>query len=63
MKVTIAGRITTTTTIAATFSFESMGSQGKALNLGETVILPDEVNRFRYILEQYGITISTLHNH
>lgn len=50
-------------TLAALFSFESIDSNGRALNLGETVILPEEVNEFITILRRNEIIVTALHNH
>lgn len=36
---------------------------GKTLNLGETVILQSEINRFMTALRRRGITITAVHNH
>lgn len=49
--------------LAALFSFESMDRRGKALNLGETVILQEEINDFITILRKKGILVTALHNH
>lgn len=49
--------------INALFSFENVDPQGNALNLGETVILQEEINTFISILRALGITVTALHNH
>ncbi|MBK1813448.1 DUF1259 domain-containing protein [Clostridium sp. YIM B02505] len=49
--------------LSALFSFESVDNPGRALNLGETVILQREINDFISILRHHGITITALHNH
>lgn len=49
--------------LAALFSFESMDAQGRALNLGETVILQREINDFISALRRHGILVTALHNH
>lgn len=49
--------------LAALFSFEPTGRHGKALNLGETVILQREINDFITILREHGILVTALHNH
>ncbi|WP_434303166.1 DUF1259 domain-containing protein [Clostridium botulinum] len=49
--------------LAALFSFESPNNQGRTLNLGETVILQEEINRFISILRENGILVTALHNH
>jgi hypothetical protein len=45
------------------FSFESMNGDGRALCLGETVILQDEINPFITRLREEGIIVTALHNH
>lgn len=45
------------------FSFESLDRQGRALNLGETVILQREINPFISALRKQGILVTALHNH
>lgn len=45
------------------FSFESIDSEGKALCLGETVILQQEINPFISRLRANGIIVTALHNH
>lgn len=49
--------------LAALFSFESMDRRGNTLNLGETVILQDEINPFITRLREHGILVTALHNH
>lgn len=49
--------------LAALFSFEDMDSRGRTLNLGETVILQEEINPFISILRENGILVTALHNH
>lgn len=49
--------------LAALFSFESPDEQGRTLNLGETVILQEEINEFITVLRSHGIKITALHNH
>ncbi|MEW9669967.1 DUF1259 domain-containing protein [Ammoniphilus sp. 3BR4] len=44
-------------------SFESMGADGRALCLGESVILTQEINPFISRLRRAGIQVSALHNH
>jgi len=64
LDVEILGRETQSPLVlAALFSFESMDSHGKTLNLGETVILPEEINPFISILRKNGIIVTALHNH
>jgi hypothetical protein len=45
------------------FSFESIGRNGKALCLGETVILTAEINPFISRLRKHGVKVTALHNH
>lgn len=45
------------------YSFENIDSQGKALCLGETVILQFELNPFISRLRKQGIKITATHNH
>ncbi|TLS37411.1 DUF1259 domain-containing protein [Pseudalkalibacillus caeni] len=49
--------------LEAALSFESMDQYGRALNLGETVLLTEEVNPFMDVIKRNGILISALHNH
>ncbi|SFC78863.1 protein of unknown function [Bacillus sp. OV322] len=49
--------------IPQAFSFENMGPNGKALCLGETVLLQEEVNPFMSRLREQGIIVTALHNH
>ncbi|CAH0121948.1 hypothetical protein PAE9249_04483 [Paenibacillus sp. CECT 9249] len=49
--------------IAALFSFEDLDRHGNALNLGETVILQEEVNPFISALRARGLEVTALHNH
>ncbi|PTX63289.1 uncharacterized protein DUF1259 [Melghirimyces profundicolus] len=50
-------------TIPAAISFESRGRDGRALCLGETVILTQEINPFISRLRSAGIQVTALHNH
>jgi hypothetical protein len=43
-------------------SFED-NRKGNTLNLGETVILQEEINRFLTALRKRGIIVTALHNH
>ncbi|MCI1695591.1 DUF1259 domain-containing protein [Aneurinibacillus aneurinilyticus] len=64
INVTIQGRRSRSPlTLAALFSFESRDSRGRALNLGETVILQREINPFITELRKRGIEVTALHNH
>lgn len=50
-------------TIPQAFSFENIGADGRALCLGETVILSAEINPFISRLRRHGIIVTALHNH
>jgi hypothetical protein len=50
-------------TVPQMYTFESIDRNGMALCLGETVILPDEINPVISKLRQHGIMITALHNH
>lgn len=64
ISATILGRATgSPLALAAMFSYEAADSQGRTLNLGETVILTREVNPFIDVLRDNGITVTALHNH
>lgn len=61
---TLQGRtVTSPLALAAMFSYEGVDDQGRALNLGETVILQREVNAFIDALRDNNITVTALHNH
>ena len=47
----------------ALFSFEDMDFEGRTLNLGETVILQEEINPFITALREQDIFVTALHNH
>ncbi|WP_242850580.1 DUF1259 domain-containing protein [Clostridium lundense] len=49
--------------LAALFSFEPIRGQRRTLNLGETVILQEEINDFITVLREHGILVTALHNH
>ncbi|MEC0135518.1 DUF1259 domain-containing protein [Paenibacillus macerans] len=49
--------------IPQAFSFESIGKDGRALCLGETVILTAEINPFITRLRKHNIKVTALHNH
>lgn len=49
--------------LSALFSFEAPDTEGRTLNLGETVILQEEINEFISILRRNGILVTALHNH
>lgn len=60
--VTIQGR-PVHSEIHTDITFESLDVQGNALNLGETVILEEEIPLFVHALVKSGIIISAIHNH
>ncbi|AXI08557.1 methyltransferase [Oceanobacillus zhaokaii] len=43
--------------------FESLDSNGNALNLAEIAILQEEIPSFMHAVVQQGIIVSALHNH
>lgn len=45
------------------FSFENMDRRGRALCLGETVILQEEINPFMSALREQDIIVTAVHNH
>ncbi|KIL39488.1 hypothetical protein SD70_19570 [Gordoniibacillus kamchatkensis] len=49
--------------IPQAFTFESIGRDGRALCLGETVILTAEINPFISRLRKHNIKVTALHNH
>ncbi|MGJ7919448.1 DUF1259 domain-containing protein [Neobacillus sp. LXY-4] len=63
IEATILGR-ETQSPLALPFalSFED-SRRGETLNLGETVILQEEINRFLTALRRRGIIVTALHNH
>ncbi|AKG34360.1 DUF1259 domain-containing protein [Paenibacillus durus] len=50
-------------TLPFAISFESVGKDGRALCLGESVILTREINPFISRLRKAGIKVTALHNH
>ncbi|MFL0196604.1 DUF1259 domain-containing protein [Clostridium sp. WILCCON 0269] len=62
LRITISGR-PVSTVITAKFSYESMDISGRTLNLGETVVLESEINKFINVLRKNEIDIAALHNH
>ncbi|KMY52845.1 methyltransferase [Bacillus sp. FJAT-27231] len=62
LHVTIQGR-PSRGELHAEIMFESLDRNGNALNLGECVLLEEEVPLFTSILVKNGIIISALHNH
>jgi hypothetical protein len=45
------------------FTFENVDSEGNALNLGETVLLQEEVNPLLTELRKRDIIVTAVHNH
>ncbi len=45
------------------FTFEGVDSRGNALNLGETVLLQEEVNPLLTELRERNIIVTAIHNH
>jgi len=62
LNVTISG-IPAKTILKGEFSYQGMNAAGNALNLGEIVVLQDELNKFLTILKRNGIDIAAVHNH
>ncbi|CAG9611331.1 hypothetical protein BACCIP111899_00503 [Bacillus rhizoplanae] len=64
IKITILGRRTHSPLVNPQFfSFEDVDSKGNALNLGETVLLQEEVNPLLTELRKRDIIVTALHNH
>ncbi|MCY9657122.1 DUF1259 domain-containing protein [Paenibacillus chondroitinus] len=64
IKISILGRPSHSgLALHSMWSFESMDSLGRTLNLGETALLQDEANPFIWHLERHGIMLTALHNH
>lgn len=64
IKVKILGRRSKgALTLPFAISFESVGADGRALCLGETVILAKEINPFISKLRKAGIKVTAVHNH
>jgi len=62
LHVTIQGR-PSRGELHAGISFESMDHGGNALNLGEVVLLEEEISPFVNILVRNNLIISAIHNH
>ncbi|SDM84454.1 protein of unknown function [Fictibacillus solisalsi] len=45
------------------FTFEDVDSRGRALNLGETVLLQEEINPLLTELRKRDIIVTAVHNH
>ncbi len=64
LKVKILGRRTRSPlVIPVLLSFENVDDRGRALSLGETVILQEEINPFISVLRENDIIVTALHNH
>lgn len=61
--IVLGRRAETAMFIPKAFSFENMDKEGKALCLGETVILQEEINPFIRKLQDNGIIVTAVHNH
>ncbi|AMX01037.1 DUF1259 domain-containing protein [Rummeliibacillus stabekisii] len=60
--VTIQGR-PSKSVLHAGITFESLDQNGNALNLGEVVVLEEELPAFVNLLVRNNLTISAIHNH
>jgi hypothetical protein len=61
---TILGRRTNSPLVNPQFfSFENLDRQGNALNLGETVLLQEEINPLLTELRKRDIIVTAVHNH
>ncbi|MGG1574161.1 DUF1259 domain-containing protein [Fictibacillus sp. NRS-1165] len=64
LNFTILGRKTKSPlVIPQFFSFEDVDSKGRALNLGETVLLQEEINPLLTELRKRDIIVTAVHNH
>ncbi|HYG57601.1 MAG TPA: DUF1259 domain-containing protein [Symbiobacteriaceae bacterium] len=64
LEPTILGRRTRSPLVLPVFfSVESPDDRGRTLNLGEAVLLQDEVNTVMLVLRENGIKVTALHNH
>lgn len=64
IRFTILGRRTRSPLVNPQFfSFEDVDSRGNALNLGETVLLQEEVNPLLTELRKRNILVTAVHNH
>lgn len=61
--VVLGRRVESFMFIPQAFSFENIDRDGRALCLGETVILQEEINPFITRLRENGIIVTALHNH
>lgn len=44
-------------------TFEGPDKAGRTLNTVEAALLPEEVNRFLFVLAHFGLTVTAMHNH
>jgi hypothetical protein len=64
LRFTILGRRTKSPLVVPQFfTFENIDSKGRALNLGETVLLQEEVNPLLTELRKRDILVTAVHNH
>lgn len=64
IRFTILRRVTRSPLVNPQFSsFEDVDSSGNALNLGETVLLQEEVNPLLTELRKRNIKVTAVHNH
>jgi hypothetical protein len=64
IKFTILGRKTNSPLVNPQFfSFENLDRKGNALNLGETVLLQEEINPLLTELRKRNIIVTAIHNH
>ncbi len=64
LRFTILGRPTQSPlVIPQFFTFENIDSRGRALNLGETVLLQEEVNPLLTELRKRDLIVTAVHNH
>lgn len=64
LEPTILGRRTRSPLVLPVFfSIESPNGEGRTLNLGEAVLLQDEVNTVMTVLRENNIIVTALHNH
>ncbi|MCG7346001.1 DUF1259 domain-containing protein [Sporosarcina sp. ACRSL] len=64
IEFTILGRPTRSPLVNPQFfSFEDLDEEGNALNLGETVLLQEEINPLLTELRKRNILVTAVHNH
>ncbi|WP_313890824.1 DUF1259 domain-containing protein [Psychrobacillus sp.] len=62
LSVTIQGR-PSRSALPAGITFESLDQEGHALNLGEVVLLQEELPAFVHMLVKNNLIVSAIHNH